>query len=412
MTTSAALALALALFGPALAPGRAAAAPAPAAASTPAAAPAPAPAKLPAAAPAKAPARARMPAPAKAPAPEAAPAPTPAAPAATPAPAAPAEPPPGASFETLGTGAVRTRDIGTLLSSFVDRCDDEKRDIDRARCRATTAYLRRTLPQRTFAFTTDEPGVVAVSDYDAAVKGYHVALAGCVACDKPVTIGAGSEPRLVTLKVPDKDADSLMKAVALSRNTFGFDSLADAKRWLDAERPFLRAEFLFQPQTVGEVWKFGASRGVALKLVGARVYNRCTGDVLVSKPPSTAMAERPGPGHEDPTCAAKARAATEAATPPPANDDLPPQLTKTLIADSMAKIRPQIFACYQQHKSPGTLELIYVVASNGTVQSVAVGPAFAGTPTGLCVLQAAKDARFPPFKLDQQKFTYPFFLRE
>ena len=46
------------------------------------------------------------------------------------------------------------------------------------------------------------------------------------------------------------------------------------------------------------------------------------------------------------------------------------------------------------------------------MQSVAVGPAFAGTPTGLCVLQAAKDARFPPFKLDQQKFTYPFFLRQ
>ena len=48
----------------------------------------------------------------------------------------------------------------------------------------------------------------------------------------------------------------------------------------------------------------------------------------------------------------------------------------------MAKIRPQVFACYQQFKSPGTLELVYVVASNGTVQSVAVGPAFAGTPTG------------------------------
>jgi len=332
--------------------------------------------------------------------------------AATPAPAAAPAADASASFETLGTGAVKTRDIGTLLSSFVDRCDDEKRDIDRARCRATTSYLRRTLPQRTFAFTTDEPDVVAVSDYDAAVKGYHVALAGCVACSKPVTIGAGSEPRLVTLKVPDKDADSLTKAVSISRNTFGFDSLADAKRWLDAERPFLRAEFLFQPQTVGEVWKFGASRGVALKLVGARVYNRCTGDVLLSKPPSTATAERPGPGHEDPTCAVKARAATEAATTPPASDDLPVQLTKTLIADAMAKIRPQIFACYQQHKSPGTLELIYVVASNGTVQSVAVGPAFAGTPTGLCVLQAAKDARFPPFKLDQQKFTYPFFLRE
>jgi hypothetical protein len=205
-----------------------------------------------------------------------------------------------------------------------------------------------------------------------------------------------------------------MKAVALSKNTFGFDSLADAKRWLDAERPFLRAEFLFQPQVVGDVWTFQASRGIALKLVGARVYNRCTGDVLVSRPPSTGTAEHPGPGHEDPTCAAarKTQAAAEAAPPPPSADELPAQLSKALIADSMAKIRPQVFACYQQFKVPGTLELIYVVASNGTVQSVAVGPAFAGTPTGQCAQQAAKDARFPPFKLDQQKFTYPFFLRQ
>src|SRR3954470_2296610 len=331
--------------------------------------------------------------------------------AAAPAPA-PAGDAPGATFETLGQGAVKTRDIATLLSAFVERCDTEKRDIDRARCQATTAYLRQTLPRRTFAFTSDEPGVVAVSDYDAGVKGYHVALAGCVACSKPVTIGKAKEPRFVTLKVPEKGADSLTKAVSLSRNTFGFETLAEAKRWLDAERPFLRAEFLFQPQIVGDVWTFGASRGVALKLVGARVYNRCTGDVLLSKPPSTTMADRPAAGHEDPTCAAARKQAVSEAAPPPASDDLPAQLSKTLIADAMAKIRPQVFACYQQFKSPGTLELIYLVASNGTVQSVAVGPAFAGTPTGQCVLHAAKDAHFPAFKLDQQKFTYPFFLRQ
>ena len=61
----------------------------------------------------------------------------------------------------------------------------------------------------------------------------------------------------------------------------------------------------------------------------------------------------------------------------------------------MAKIRPQVFACYQQFKSPGTLELIYVVAGNGTVQSVAVGPAFAGTPTGQCVLTGREGRPLP-----------------
>ena len=334
---------------------------------------------------------------------------------ATPAAAADAAKPTEATgnYETLGQGAVRTQDVATLLSSFVERCTGEKRELDRARCRATTAYLRRSLPKRTFAFVTDDPAVISVSDYDAAVKGYHLALAGCVACTNPIAVGRSGEPRLVTVKVPDKDAETLTKAVALSRNTFGFDNLADAKRWHDAERPYLRAEFLFQPQMIGDVWTFGSNRGIALKLVGARVYNRCTGDVLVSKPPSTTMAQRPGPGHEDPTCAAaKAAQTASEATPPPAADELPTQLSKALIADAMAKIRPQVFACYQQFKSPGTLELIYVVASNGTVQSVAVGPAFAGTPTGMCVQQVAKDARFPAFKLDQQKFTYPFFLRQ
>ena len=316
------------------------------------------------------------------------------------------------SFEAAGRGAVRTRDIGTLLSSFVDQCDAEKREIERARCHATTAYLRRTLPRQTFAFTSDDPKVVAISDYDASIRGYHVALAGCVACDKPVTIGRAGEPRFVTLKAPEKDADSLVKAVAISRNTFGFDTLAEAKRWLDTERPFLRAEFLFQPQIVGEAWTFQSNRGVALKLVGARVYNRCTGDVLLSKPPSTNMADRPAPGHEDPACAAKARVAAEAPPPPSEKDALPSQLTKTQIADSMSKIRPQVFACYTQFRVPGMVELAFEVAGNGTVQNVSVAPAWRGTQTGSCVKEAAKDAHFPAFKLDQQKFTYPFFLRE
>ena len=97
---------------------------------------------------------------------------------------------------------------------------------------------------------------------------------------------------------------------------------------------------------------------------------------------------------------------------PRRHDDVPPQLSKTLIADAMSKIRPRVFACYKKFQSPGTLELTYLVAGNGTVQSVVVGAAYAGTPTGQCVMEVAKDARFPPFKLDQQKFTYPFFLRQ
>ena len=65
--------------------------------------------------------------------------------AATAAPAPPNRP--GANFETLGTGAVRTQDVARCCRRSSTAATSEKRDLDRARCRATTAYLRRTLPQ-------------------------------------------------------------------------------------------------------------------------------------------------------------------------------------------------------------------------------------------------------------------------
>ena len=60
-------------------------------------------------------------------------------------------------YEAVAKGAVRTHDVATLLGPFVSGCDGEKRDVDRARCRAVRAYLRRTLPQQTFAVGSDDP---------------------------------------------------------------------------------------------------------------------------------------------------------------------------------------------------------------------------------------------------------------
>src|SRR4051812_35574209 len=65
-----------------------------------------------------------------------------------------------AKYEALAQGAVKTHDVPTLLAPFVDKCEAETRDLDRARCRATVAYLRKTLPTQTFAFDTDDPAAI------------------------------------------------------------------------------------------------------------------------------------------------------------------------------------------------------------------------------------------------------------
>ena len=314
------------------------------------------------------------------------------------------------SFEARAHGAVRTQDVGTLLAPFIDSCGGEMRELDRARCRSTTTYLRKRLPQQTFLAESNDPAAIEVSGYDGAAKGYHLSLAGCIACSEPMPIGSHREPRFVTLATPDKSAASLAAGVPVSKSTVAFDDFAAAKHWAEMEKPFLRAEFLFQPQAEGSDFTVGMAPGIALKLVGARVYNRCTGEILVSKPPSTGFVDRPPAGHEDPAC-------SRAGQPQPMTDEelaadrRPEELSKAAINDVMEKIRPKFYACYEKFHAPGALVLSYVVGGNGTVQSVQVGSTFAGTPTGSCAMEVAKEMRFPAFKHERQDFKYLFFLR-
>jgi hypothetical protein len=337
---------------------------------------------------------------------------------------------PGETFESAARGATRTNDVATLLAPFFETCEVEAREIDRTRCLASRGYLREILPARTFLISVDDPAAIAVSDYDAGIKGYRLALSGCVACSKPITVGRASEPRFITLKTPQKGVtDSLAGAVEIARNAVGFEGLVEAKRWLAEVRPTLRAEFVFKPAE--SEWTLGTARGYALELLAARIYNRCTGEVVMSRPPSTGLVEPRTPGEREAGCAparAKAAAAGESGGPGgaeasdrhggaagdgsgSADDQLPPELSKSAIAESMGQIRAQIFACYQQFQVPGNVQLTYVIAGNGSVQAIRVSGSLDGTPTAACVLDAGKNARFPRSQAATQTFSYPFFLR-
>jgi hypothetical protein len=313
------------------------------------------------------------------------------------------------SYESRARAAVPAPDLPTLLSAFVESCGAEMRELDRARCRSTTAFLRQRLPSQTFVVTSNDPAAIDVSGYDAAIKGYHLVLAGCIACTEPMPIGPQHLPRFVTLNAPDKGAESVASGVTVSKSTVAFDDFEAAKKWADNERPFLKAEFLFQPQATGADYTVGMAPGIALKLVGARIYNRCNGEILVSKPPSVGFADRPPLGKADAGCVTAAKAAVAEET---ARDDArPDQLSKAEINHIMGAIRPRLYSCFEKFRVPGALVLNYVVGGNGTVQSVQVGSTFAGTPTGTCALEIAKEARFPGFKRERQQFNYLFFLR-
>lgn len=328
---------------------------------------------------------------------------------------------PATTFEAVLRDAVPTGDLGTLLATWADNCDGEKRELDRVRCRAARGYLRKVIPRQSFWSVVDDPTVISVSQFDGSIKGYHLSVAGCLACTRPVVVGGTSEKRLLTLKTPVKESETLQAAVELSRNSVGFDSLAEAKGWMEHSRPELRTQFVFKPAHTD--WTFGSNRGYAMALLGFRVFNRCTGEVLISRPPSSGTADivalEEGCRKHDGTEARSQR------QPNTRVDDanLRPQLGqraevapraplgKNEIETAMNAIRPQVFACFEKFKVPGVAQFVFVVAGNGTLNSVRLSGAFSGTPTGACLLDAAKGARFPRSVGDRQKFAYPFFLR-
>jgi hypothetical protein len=337
-----------------------------------------------------------------------------------------------AIFELVAKDAEPAGDVGTLLGALTDRCVDEKRSLDRARCQATLAYLRRSLPERTFSTVSRDAAAILVSDYDRAFKGYRITLTACLACAKPIRAGRSPDPVYVTLKKPVEPkpggksgtsaagAESLAATVEIASLPLGFPSAAEAQHWLADVRPHLRAEMVFKAPASD--WRFRGDRGYALSLVGARIVDVCTGAVVLSSPPSTGLAARSAPDSEDCTSGARVAAKAEAGTPgapaPPDDDDdndedhpLPSELTRTVIAQSMGRIRAQVFACFERFHVPGAAPLTYEVAGNGSVQSVKLGGALAGTPTGICIVEAARAARFPRFDGPIQTFTYPFFLR-
>lgn len=338
----------------------------------------------------------------------------------------------GAIFELVAKDAEPAGDVGTLLGALTDRCPDEKRSLDRARCQATLSYLRRTLPEHTFSMVARDPAAIAVSAYDRAFKGYRITLTACVACTSPIRAGRSPDPVYVTLKKPAEPkppgksaesataAESLAATVEIASLPLGFPSAAESQHWLAEVRPHLRAEMVFKAPASD--WRFRGDRGYAFTLVGARIVDVCTGAVVLSSPPSTGLAARSAPDSEDCTTGARAAAKAEAGTPgaPAAPDDdddndedhpLPTELTRTVIAQSMGRIRAQIFACFERFHVPGTAPLTYEIAGNGSVQSVKLGGALAGTPTGDCLVEAAHAARFPRFDGPIQTFSYPFFLR-
>jgi predicted Zn finger-like uncharacterized protein len=85
-------------------------------------------------------------------------------------------------------------------------------------------------------------------------------------------------------------------------------------------------------------------------------------------------------------------------------------LSRDDIVKGMNGVVPRAKECYKQFKVPGQADVTVKVAKTGKVSDVQVKGKFAGTPTGSCVADAVRSAKFAPNDGTTIP-SYPIFLR-
>ncbi len=290
--------------------------------------------------------------------------------------------------------------VGDLTDRFDPLFAECKRadDLDARQCAAVRDATLQRLTSGIFVALGDESSL-SWTPWTASEKQINLELHGCIACGRPLMLGDPSKPSFITTRVPK--AIKLGKAVGLDVGLYGvpLPDQQTAARWVKQTLPRLVTQFVLR---VGPEWKSGAGdksfEGVTFVPMGQRIFDRCSGKVYASEPPSSKPAE-PQPDMDCPAVA------------PIVEEPLAEQLSREQVVKTMKTVEPQIHACFLQHKQEGTINVRIVLDGANGVEGLQVGAPFDGTVSGECVKKAVAAAPFGKFTGEKMTIIYPFMLR-
>jgi hypothetical protein len=310
------------------------------------------------------------------------------------------------SFEEVAKQAAAAPELETLVAPYLDDCAKARREIDRARCRGMQSFVNDKLPNRIYSTVVDSPNVVSVSGYEAGIKGFRVRLIGCLTCEKPV-LGPDAQKRFVTLRVPDKHAQTFGTASVLGDTTVSFDSVPEARAWEAQVKPLLRAEVIFKP--AGKSWTYRDYKGLAFAPLATRIFNRCTGEVIFSSPRSMANVSVPedAEGCKSSPSSETIGKSDKEGRQKEGLDNRPEKLGVGEIAQALKPVNAELRACDTRFKTRGSVDLEFEVQGNGgAAQAVRARGNLGGTDVATCLLEAVRKVQFPQFQRASQKFSF------
>jgi len=308
------------------------------------------------------------------------------------------------SFDDLASKAtaVSRADLGGLIWSLTADCEHGD-DLARRQCRAVRDARAASIAGATFLVPGDR-AAFSVGDFKADTKSLPLVLRGCVACVEPI---AGHYV-VSSKQAPTFDGTTAVAAI-VHETARSFKDEAAARRWA-AHAVRFRTELVVRVAAANHgLFERGGKQGLAVEVLGYRVYDPCDGSIVCASPES-APAQA-----DDRTCGDDVVKGTDkpAEVKPvkPAEPDLPARLEASDIRRAMTPVVEAARTCFDKYGVPGAAKLVYTVSGEGAVTAFELTGEFADTPTGTCIEKAARAVTFPRSRRASFGFTYPLMLQ-
>jgi hypothetical protein len=297
------------------------------------------------------------------------------------------------TFEGRAQSAVRIKRIDDLVWPLVAPCDRGD-DVQQRQCRLVRDQKARAITGGLFLVDGDAGAFVAGS-WSAAKKSLPLTLIACIHC---AGIAIDGRTWHVTGMGATRIEDGKLRPVTLFDNIRMFADEAAATAWLDAVKT-ARVQYLVKVPDKADKrrWQLGGKDGLALDIVGYRVYAPCDGAIVVANPPAK---------HVEPDKKACAKGTSDAGSV-----DGVDALTPAMVQDAMKPVVDAANLCHVQFNVSGKAKLEITIAGDGTVAKYEQTGDFVGTPTGQCIDAAGRKVQFPRSKKPTTKIGYPIILQ-
>jgi hypothetical protein len=299
------------------------------------------------------------------------------------------------TFETKSAGAQRIRRLENLVWALTASCEAGD-DTQKRQCKHVRDVRAAELTKATLLIDADSDAF-DVGAFSAAKKSVPVVLSSCIRCGGVdldgktwYVVGAGTAPAF--------DGGKL-KPPKLYDNARAFADEATAQAWAKAVSN-VRVQMIVKIPAKPK-WQVDGKNGLALEILGYRVYSACDGSIVGASPTS-------GPAEADKKQCAKL-------VPEVVEDETPKgptvELTTAVIRDAMQPVVDAAHGCFENFGVAGRAKLRITIAADGSVAKYEQQGEFEHTPTGECIDKAMKEAKFPRSKKPKTTISFPIVLQ-